>query len=34
MNIRDSRKDFAFGNKLKEAMRGVWKDQSDIFDMG
>ncbi|KAK7469438.1 Sister chromatid cohesion protein 2 [Stygiomarasmius scandens] len=34
MNIRDGKKDFAFGVKLKEAMRAVWKDQADIFDMG
>ncbi|KAF5337499.1 hypothetical protein D9758_013605 [Tetrapyrgos nigripes] len=34
MNIRESKKDLTFGNKLKEAMRGVWNDQADIFDMG
>ena len=35
LNIKDESKTLAFGQKIKTALREVWKDPSnDVFDIG
>jgi cohesin loading factor subunit SCC2 len=35
LNIKDESKTLAFGQKIKTALREVWKDLSnDVFDIG